>query len=80
MNKAGQIECLSKLYYMIQTANIDVANPIRYLTALNDVIDAIRKEDADDCEGCKFVGAKPWRLPCEACKRQAIDYWRGDKK
>ena len=31
---------------------------------------------SDGCTGCEFVEINSWEMPCKACVRKTLDYWR----
>lgn len=49
----------------------------RKLTELINLVQAwIDRQEADGCEGCKFVDVKKWNMTCEVCRRNCTDYYR----
>lgn len=35
----------------------------------------IDRQEADGCEGCKYIDTPEWEMPCAKCKRACKDYW-----
>lgn len=35
----------------------------------------IDRQEADGCDGCKYIGTPEWEMPCAKCKRACKDYW-----
>ena len=43
-------------------------------------IDALKKQSADGCEGCKYIYKDEYEMPCLICKRSKMDKWTEDKE
>lgn len=39
-------------------------------------IEALDREAADGCDGCKYVTKDEYEMPCLVCKRNHMDKWR----
>ena len=39
------------------------------------VIEALEKQSADGCEGCKYIHKDEYEMPCLICKRNKMDKW-----
>jgi len=38
---------------------------------------ALKIQDADGCQGCKYETKDEFEPPCVHCKRSKMDFWRG---
>ena len=75
MNRIELIMQLAELNYILRSRDEKRLwdNAIR---AIDEAANAIRREDADGCAGCKFEAKEEWEPPCDRCKRNRKDYWR----
>lgn len=45
-------------------------------SSLRIAIKALESQEANGCEGCKYINKDEFELPCLICKRSKMDYWR----
>jgi uncharacterized paraquat-inducible protein A len=77
MNRIETIERLVELEYLLEVMNkAEKGLWDNTLRAMDEAVNAIRREDADSCTDCKFETKEEWEPPCDRCKRNCKDYWR----
>ena len=49
---------------------MDKADIIRILNLV------LKQEQAEECNGCKYIRRDAYDEPCVRCKRNCLDYWK----
>lgn len=76
MENLIRLKCAIDTHTPQRTLVLDSHSSADMVFSLDMAIKALQAENADGCDGCKYVTKDEYEMPCLVCKRNHMDKWR----